>query len=433
MMRISLVSFALWCAGQSILMAQSVADWLPMINFRPALPHQTALMTRPAAAPAGLWHFQKLEAGNGPLGLDAYGLTVIKPPKAAGRELKPDEVLHWIRTQFTDFLDPALASSRVEGFEDQWKWQSSSAGAGAVIHVTLAKATPPGTACLALTEQTPASWVLSTVHAADTARRNWPVSGNRWFGWTALGSPADPDPETSLTGRKGKPAPRAAARPAGHQPYQIITRGAWRLPAGTPPDQWDTIAAHEEAFWKGFVQRVQTFIIDQGGECGPALPPDGTMRQDWEPIRQANFVPAVHWVDPEGTWTSTDAKNRFRLVIHPGFQQCEFIERSASGLELRRTVPIQSAGDGEGWKVERSSVDPETLGFLGFDAKTTAQIIAAAPPPSYLIFSRKGPLLKAKWCGFILERDGKGGVAAIKAPGATRHKEYDFTLTPAPQ
>lgn len=389
-------------------------------------------MTRPAAADAGIWHFQKIEAASGPLGLDFYGLTVVKPPKAAGRPLKPDEVVHWIRTHFSDFLDPNYASSRVEGFEDQWRWQSATAAAGAVLEVSLLKAEPPGTACLALTEHSPASWVLTTVHAADPKFRDWPVSGHRWFGWTALRNPDETDPAPVAPRSRGKPAPRPSPKADGHQPYQILTRGAWRLPAGTDPTQWDAIAAHEDALWKGFIQRVQTFITTQGGECGPSPAPDGMRREDWEPIRNANFAPAVHWVDPEGTWASNDPKKRFKLVIHPGFRQCDFIERSSSGLELSRTVPIQPAGDGEAWKIERSSVDPEILAFLGFDPKATSQIIAAAPAPSYLTFFRKGPLLKARWYGFIVERDAKGGVAAIKGPGATRAKDYDFALAPVP-
>lgn len=408
--------------------AQTVSDWLPLVKFRPGITQQASLMTRPVEGVEGIWYFQKIEAGTGPLHLDSYGFTVVKPPKVAGREIKPDELMHWARTQLADFLDPSLAVPEVEGFEDKWRWQSLAGAAGTVLHINLPSAVPAGTACLLVGEQTPSTWTLTTVHPARADRQSWPVSGNRTFFWKEVRS-TEPEPEEA---KPGKRASRPAPVKPGFKPFTITTQGAWRLPAGTDTAKTEAIAAREAALWKGYMERFQAFITKQGGECAPAGFPDGGMVQEWEPIRNTSFFPEVHWMDPEGSWTSTDPKARFKLVIHPGFRQADFVERSNSGRELSRTVPILPADDGTGWKVERSSVEPEVLDFLGFDAKSSAQISAAAPGPSYLVFNRKGLVLKARWFGFIVERDGKGGVAAIKAPGAARPKEYDFALTPVP-
>ncbi len=415
--------------------AQSLADWLPWVTFRPTLTVQSAIMSRPAAADAGIWYFQKIEAGTGPLRLDSYGITVTRAPRVGGREIKPDELVHWIRTHLADFLDPALAVPEVVGFEDRWKWESRASAAGGVVRLALPRATTAGTSCLAVTEQDASSWVFSTVRAAGADLRDWPVNGNRWIGWRSIKSAeAGEGEEAGTAARKGAVPGAAGAKTGGVPPFTFSTRGAWRLPAGTDPSQAEALVAGEEALWKSFIQRVQRFITDLGGECVPDSFADGLMTLDWEPVLANNFFPDVPWMDPEGVWGSTDSISRFRLVIHPGFRQCDFTERSSRGGELTRRVPIQPAGEEGGWKIERSSTDSEVLAFLGFDPKTIAQITAAAPGPTYLIFTRKGGVLKARWHGFIVERDGKGNVAAIKAPGAVRPKEFDFApLAAAPK
>ena len=420
----------------SVLPAQTVSDWMRQINFRPTAGQQTALMTRASGTDGGIWYFTKLEAGTGPLCLDYFGLTITKAPQAAGRDIKPAELMHWVRTHLNDFLDPALASCRTEAFEDQWRWESDTASVGAVLRFDLRKADPPGTSFLSLTEQNAAWWILSTVHAASPESQDWPVSGNRTFGWGEIKLSDQPNEEVpaaeiSPKKQKQKQKPVVSKVPA-KRSFSVYTRGAWRARAESSPAQVKAIMEREAELWKGCMDRVAAFVVAHGGTCGPASYRTGLFPQEWEPILNTSFAPSVSWVDPEGSWTSKDPQSRFRLVIHPGFRTCEFVERVRGGKELSRTVPMKATETGDGWKVERSSVDPEVLEFLGFDAAAREQIIAAAPPPSYLVFNRKGAALKASWNGFIVERDGKRAIAAIKAPGAFKPKEYEFGATPAP-
>jgi hypothetical protein len=419
--------------GLSASTAQPVSDWMRQINFRPSSSQQTALMTRPSGTAGGIWYFSKLEAGSGPLCLDYFGFTVTKAPRAAGRDIKPAELMHWVRTHLSDFLDPAMASCRVEGFEDQWRWESDTAAVGAVLKFDLRATDPPSTSFLSLTEQNAAWWVLSTVHSASPGSLDWPVNGNRTFGWGELkleeSAMEDSAASSKKPQQKGKAVVPAVAL---KRPFSIYTRGAWRVKAGSSPEQAKAIMEREAALWKNCMDRVAEFVVTHGGACGPAPHRTGLFPQEWEPILNTSFFPLVNWVDPEGSWTSKDAQARFRLVIHPGFGTCELVERGRGGRELSRTVLMTSTESGDGWKVERSSVDPEILEFLGFDATARAQIIAAAPPPSFLAFNRKGGGLKAQWNGFIVERDGKGAIAAIKSPGAFKPKEYEFGPTPVP-
>jgi len=416
-----------WIAMPSLAAQGLLTDWLPQINFRPLPALQTALMNRPAVEAGGIWHFQKIEAGTGPLCTDYFGFSVVKFPKVAGREMKPVEFLQWSRTHMGDFLDPALASCQTDGFEDQWRWESAAASPGAVVRVKLLTADPPGSSCLAVTDQNAAYFVLSTVHPSATGFQDWPVSGNRWIGLAEGKSTSETTDEPARKHASKKSA--APAPPAARAPWIFYTRGAWRARTATDPAKIPAVIAREEALWKSYTGRLQAFIKEHGGGCGPAPVPSGTYQQDWEPVHSSKFAPFTSWVDPEGSWTSTDKNGRFRLVVHPGFKTCDFTERSSSGKELQRTAIMQPAGTSEGWKIERSSIEPEVLDFLGFDAAAAAQISAAAPGPSYLVFTRKGPVLKAKWHGFIVERDGQGAVAAVKAPGASRPKEYDFAPT----
>ncbi|MDB6069713.1 MAG: hypothetical protein JWL81_884, partial [Verrucomicrobiales bacterium] len=353
--------------------AQALADWLPQLNFRPAPGLQSNLMSRPAVADKGIWHFQKIEAGIGPLCTDLHAFTVVRAPQAAGREMKPSEILNWARVHLGDFLDPAMATCSVSGFHDQYRWESDASAAGAVVRLNLATADPPGPAYLAVTEQNAGYFVLTGVHASTADSRDYPVSGNRWIGWTDAkngGSAADEAP----SGSKPKPSNPKNATPAKPsapgRSFTIYTRAAWRVQSGTDPAKADAIIAREDALWKGFTERLQAFITEQGGQCAPASLICGQFQQEWEPVRNSNnFTPFINWMDPEGSWTSTDPKKRFQLVIHPGFTTCEFIERAGAGREIRQTVPILPAAAGEGWKVERSSVSPEVLDFLGFDKK----------------------------------------------------------------
>lgn len=403
---------------------QIVADWARQLNFRPSPSQQAALMARPAAPGKGIWYFQKIEAATGRVCMDYFAFNVVKAPQVAGRDMRAGELLQWVRTHLNDFLDPAEASCKVEGFQDQWRWASETSAAGAVVHFDLKNADPPGTACLGLAEQNPTWWVLSSVHTGAADRQDWPVSGTRWFGWN--------DIKTTQEATETKAAP-GSKKTFVQKPFVLYTRGAWRVRGAAAGDKSDAVMAREEALWKGVIERLKAFVIAHGGQCEPSNLPTGVTKQDWEPLPGTAFAPHMNWVDPEGSWTSTDPKNRFRLVINPGFQTCEFIERGGNKRELSRTMPLLPAGAaGEGWKVERSSVDPEVLEFLGFDAPVRGKIVEAATPPSYLTFTRKGSSLKARWHGFIVERDGKGGVSGIKAPGSMPPREYDFAPTPAP-
>lgn len=403
-------------------------DWLAQINFRPAPALQAIIMGRPAVEEGGIWHFQKIEAGTGPLFTDFFGFTIKRFPKAAGREMKPQELLLWSRTHLGDFLDPQSVTAQVNGFEDQWRWESNASASGAVVQFDFKMGNPPGPACLAVTDQNSAFWVLSSVHASAKGVHDWPVNGNRWIGLMETKS-HDTSEEPAITEKhKGDKQAGEKKRPEKTH-YLFYTRGAWRVRSGTEAGLVPDVIKQEEALWKGYIGRFQDFIIAQGGECGPAPQPVGAFPLEWDKVRDASFAPYIPWADPEGSWTSTDPKARFRLVIHPGFKTCDFIERGRDGKELSRSVIMQPAGEGGDWKVERSSVDPEVLEFLGFDATAAAQIMAVAPGPSYMTLTRKGPMLKARWHGFIVERDGKGAIAAIKAPGAFRPKEYDLAPT----
>jgi hypothetical protein len=418
----------LWLALFSLAQAAPETDWIPQINFRPAAALQSIIMGRPAEEDGGIWHFQKIEAGTGPLYTDFFGFTITRFPKAAGREMKPSELLQWSRSHLGDFLDPKLATTQVDGFDDEWRWESNASASGAVVQFNFNSGTSPGPACLAVTDQSSTFWVLSSVHASAKGVNDWPVNGNRWIGLMETKSHETREEAPAFAKPRGDKK-TADKKPPVKPHYVFYTRGAWRVSAGISANQAPAVVKQEESLWKGYIERFQAFIIAQGGECAPVPQPVGCFPQEWEKVRDSSFAPYVPWADPEGSWTSTDPKGRFRLVIHPGFKTCDFIERAKEGKELSRSATMQPAGEGGGWKIERSSVDPDVLDFLGFDSTAAAQIIAAAPGPSYMTITRKGPVLKARWHGFIVERDGKGAVAAIKAPGAFKPKEYDLAPT----
>jgi hypothetical protein len=174
---------------------------------------------------------------------------------------------------------------------------------------------------------------------------------------------------------------------------------------------------------------MEAFVKLNGGRTGAVtgITP-GQVAQDWAGLRGSLYSPVVKWVDPEGTWISDDPKARFRLVVKPGMKECDFIERTPAGTELVRTLPILPGGK-DGWRLERSNADEETLTFSGFSEANIKLIREANPGPSVFTFLRKGGQLKAKWQGLSVSLDGQGNVAAIKDPATGRAREY--SLNPA--
>ncbi len=381
------------------LSAQSVQDWAQIMNLRPSPAVQNSVMTRGAAGD-GVWQVQKLDHGQGQLHGDCFGFSISHLPSAGGKDMLPQDLLHWVRVHLSDFINPEIGSCSVKGFEDQWRWESKLPGS-AVVYFDI-KAPMAFRGCQVVSEASPMHWVFSTVRASGEGMKAWPVSGNRWF---------------ALVGQQ--------------KSLNFYTRGVYRLPAA-PADAAAgaaTIAA-EQAFWRDWMGRVEGFVKSRGGKTSAinGITP-GIVAQDWDSLRGSLYSPAIKWVDPEGTWISDDPKARFRVVVKPGMMECDLIERTAAGTELLRTLPLHPGG-AEGWRLERPNSDNEVLTFAGFSEATIKLIQTAKPGPSILRFQRKGNQLKAKWQGLSVSLDGKGGVAAIQEPSTSKSREYSFNSAP---
>ncbi len=389
---------ALLGLASSPLMGQSVQDWAQLLNLRPSPTVQNLVMTREAQGGGGIWQVQKIDNATGPLHGDCVGFTITKLPKVGGREVAGPDLVQWLRIHMNDYLDPAVAQIAVEGFEDQWRWESRNP-MGAVLLYKWKGSAARQTAQV-VTESSNTHWIFTTVRPTGTGGAAWPVTGNRWF--------AVSPHEKNLN---------------------FYSRGAYRLTAPAADEAAaQAIITAEQKLWSDFMNKVEGFIKARGGQTAPMTSiAMGQVRQDWDPMKGNIYQPLVKWVDPEGAWVTDDPKARFKLVVKPGMVECEFIERGLNGAELIRTLPLQPSG-ADGWRIERPNTDKETLAFAGFSEATVKHVLAANPSPSIFKFTRKGNQLKAGWSGLSVSLDGRGKVAAIKDPAMARARE--FALNP---
>lgn len=123
-----------------------------------------------------------------------------------------------------------------------------------------------------------------------------------------------------------------------------------------------------------------------------------------------------------GQWVSTDAGKRWKLILSR--DSCVWIERSASGGELKRTVSISST-NGK-FRISREN-DQETLALLGFQPTLRGQILSRGPLPSYMDLVRENDSrLVGTWYGLVTTKDNNATLKELKQPGTNPGKEFEF-------
>lgn len=128
-----------------------------------------------------------------------------------------------------------------------------------------------------------------------------------------------------------------------------------------------------------------------------------------------------------GTWTSSDVKQRFEIAINGSN-----VEWTEKGLETsivyKKTLSI--AQEGDGWRILRPNNDQEVLKMLGFgDANIRQEILNAGPQPSILRFKLQGSQLVVKWHGIRVKKTPQGAFQSLVQPEAPGNTPGDYTLT----
>lgn len=127
---------------------------------------------------------------------------------------------------------------------------------------------------------------------------------------------------------------------------------------------------------------------------------------------------------PRGTWTSTDADHRWKLVFRR--EEPTWTERNTSGAENARMAKLRPGGRLGVYKITRDN-DLDVLKFLGFSDAIRSAILALSPLPSFMILTVDGNALKGDWNGLLVIKDSQGQLREMKQPGETPAKTYTFT------
>lgn len=125
-----------------------------------------------------------------------------------------------------------------------------------------------------------------------------------------------------------------------------------------------------------------------------------------------------------GTWSSSDDSHRFGLTIDG--PKINWTERSATG-SLTKAITAKAAANENSIRLERPNTD-EVLSLLGFsDAALRAEILAAAPQPSYLILRPTSDgLLGGEWHGLVVKKKANGHLDSLVQPVSVPAKQFAF-------
>jgi hypothetical protein len=163
------------------------APWADLINHRPSVALQTALLARFGPSSG---YFHAIEDGFAEINLDYYPVRVDKLPIVNGVEWTPEALLHHIRLNINDFLDQEIAT--FEPYEPKYNptslrdkqcWESETPE-NAVVSIDMKSIRgylnmDDGSVVCSLFE--PKRWIFSTLHTPEDGAH--PVSGNRQFGF----------------------------------------------------------------------------------------------------------------------------------------------------------------------------------------------------------------------------------------------------------
>ncbi len=161
-----------------------------------------------------------------------------------------------------------------------------------------------------------------------------------------------------------------------------------------------------------------TFVADAARAIGLVVPARSeSTPSTWFPSSMlramADANPQSRYLD--GRWQSTDPQHRWRLEITR--DRCSWIQRNATGGELRRQVTLERSGDVI--RISRPN-DAEVLAYLGARPGVLSAILARTPPASYMILKRGSvSSLSSQWNGLRWTLDAHNNLVTIVAPGGS--------------
>lgn len=165
--------------------APAWADWKDLLNMLPAEPPLTAARVA-AGLPTTNFTVQKIEAASSTkTNMDRYSVKVTKlPTNTTAQKLFND-----MRPKLNDFFDHAASTIAGHTPADDAKWTvSGKAPFGVIMLFKIPVLGPIGEQAAVITSLAEdARWIFTPVKIGFACPGEHPVSGNREFGWKAVG------------------------------------------------------------------------------------------------------------------------------------------------------------------------------------------------------------------------------------------------------
>jgi hypothetical protein len=247
-------------------------DWAKLISFRPTHLTQATINLRFGSlvppSPRRLTH--SIEDAKGPISLDFYPVQISKLPVIGGRPMTPEALLEHIRRNLDTFVNnrpDGCLFNMYEPLIDGPVWTPpflSTGLVGAVISIDIFDSgVNLDDGSVVVSEIDVSHWVFSTIWTPNDLAH--PVSGNREFGFQAVGSG-----------------------------FVFYTRGADRC-TGVLDDLFaNKVFAGADRLWRSFQIKVASFVNGNDGVAteGPPV----ANRYDWLPVQTDYHRPTVTWV-----------------------------------------------------------------------------------------------------------------------------------------
>lgn len=226
--------------------------WRYLLAFRPP-----QFVRDEIAARGRDWAVLFVEDAVGVLNLDFYPVTVTEMPVLGGVPATATTLLQTVRRDINVAVDPSYCTFSPFDDVERTRWLSATP-VGSVVHIDMKLTAGPASINLedgsvVCGEAAADHWIFSTLRAPGDF--DHPVSGNRWFGYSAAGGGA----ATFFT--------CGLDRPTG----DIDSAAAAGVFAGTA------------STWRSFQEGLVRLVTDNGGAARIGTPHSD--RYDWEQMR----------------------------------------------------------------------------------------------------------------------------------------------------
>lgn len=237
-----------------------LSNWGELMCFRPSVDIQQGLRNR------GVKIHKIEDAVSANISLDYYPVRIEKFPDLGSGILTAEQLLSKIRFSINDFLNPWLAEFRpFEPSIDSPKWDSSKLRDHLGTVLLIAITGEPGGAAVVVGNSTIDNIIFTTVYTRESF--NHPVSGHRQIGYIS-------------TGEAGV--------------YEFFAKGTDALTGLLDIGRF--IYPAQDVLWRGFQERLSSFVNDNGG-VAKIIKPIIHRPPLLETMRDYCVNPKVPWIE----------------------------------------------------------------------------------------------------------------------------------------